>query len=473
MVCRTCLTDAVEKDMSQLSEELKGDKKSYWDIMMFCLNIQVSPDTKLTTKLCDKCFVKILSFHEFKTLALKNDEHLRQLQTHKDFFDIDHIKCEQLSDGYSDNLLCDIEPLDKLECEIKLEKDIEEVPSSGDELLSVIKKIKYEFVSEDCKENNTPMQRSSRNTPVKASSNSECNVVQQEESQHRKKSRCKKVKIRKKKAEKVPEQREKICEECGKAVIDLASHMKQHLPATERERLKCKVCDKTFFTHGARYKHNKVKHLGIKKHCKECGKDVVNLRSHTLTMHMSDSLSYVCVSCGRRFMSKSILELHMLKHSKILPHVCDYCNKAFRYKINLAKHIRQVHDKEKTHLCQVCSKSFFSKYHLQVHLRTHTKEKPFECPDCGKCFSSTTTRNSHRLIHNDDKNYICKLCDMAFKKPSYLRVHMISHTKEKRYFCSYCDVAFGRSDHRNRHERTAHQRPYIKSETALKQTNIQ
>ena len=33
---------------------------------------------------------------------------------------------------------------------------------------------------------------------------------------------------------------------------------------------------------------------------------------------------------------------------------------------------------------------------------------------------------------------------------------MISHTKEKRYQCQFCDVKFGRSDHRRRHEKTAH-----------------
>ncbi|XP_039754545.1 zinc finger protein 624-like isoform X2 [Pararge aegeria] len=428
-VCRICLTEAVERDITQLSEELKGDKKSCWDILLFCLNIQVSPESKLTTKLCVKCFIKIISFHEFKTLALKNNEYLCCLQKRGDkkfnVFEMNNIKCEEMSNGHSDDGICDMEPLGKIE--IKNEHNIEDVPSD-DELLSVIKKIKDEYVTEACKEN--------------------------KESRPKTKSKGKKVRIRKR--DKEPEQREKICEECGKTVVNLFEHMKLHLPAAERKRIQCKVCDKTFASYGARYRHNKIKHLGIKQHCDECGKDVVSLRNHRLVMHSNGNLPHECVPCGRRFISKAKRDLHMVKHTKDRPYVCDMCDKDFRHNIGLLQHKRQVHDKEKTHLCQICSKRFFKKYNLQVHL------------------SSTTIMKNHQMIHSDARNFACDLCDMAFKKPGYLRVHMISHTKEKRYSCTYCDMPFGRSDHRARHERTAHQRPFIQSQNnAPTQLNLQ
>ena len=40
-------------------------------------------------------------------------------------------------------------------------------------------------------------------------------------------------------------------------------------------------------------------------------------------------------------------------------------------------------------------------------------------------------------------------------------MHMISHTKEKRHPCQYCGIKFGRSDHRKRHEYTAHEKNFI------------
>lgn len=50
-VCRICLTQAVERDITQLTEELKGDQKRCWDIMVFCVNIQVGKkNSTLPTK---------------------------------------------------------------------------------------------------------------------------------------------------------------------------------------------------------------------------------------------------------------------------------------------------------------------------------------------------------------------------------------------------------------------------------------
>lgn len=63
-----------------------------------------------------------------------------------------------------------------------------------------------------------------------------------------------------------------MCEECGKTVSDLKAHSYLHLPMSERKRIKCRLCDKTFSSHSARYKHNKIKHLGVKQICTICNK---------------------------------------------------------------------------------------------------------------------------------------------------------------------------------------------------------
>lgn len=40
-VCRTCLTVAVEKDISQLETDLEEEKQSCFEIMLFCLDLKV------------------------------------------------------------------------------------------------------------------------------------------------------------------------------------------------------------------------------------------------------------------------------------------------------------------------------------------------------------------------------------------------------------------------------------------------
>ncbi|CAH2037867.1 unnamed protein product, partial [Iphiclides podalirius] len=263
-------------------------------------------------------------------------------------------------------------------------------------LLSVIKQIKYENASEESKENE----------PVKK-------IVY-------KKKEKRKIKGSSKQGQ--------ICDECGKTVRNLKEHITRHQPINDKKCIKCKMCDKLFSSYSARYRHHKVKHLGIKQHCDICNKDVSSLRVHQLVVHKTEELPYECVPCGRRFISQSTLDMHTTVHTKNRPYECDQCEKKFRNKITMIQHIRQVHDKERSHLCQFCSKSFFKKYHLQIHLRSHTKEKPYECVECKKRFASRSSLKNHQLIHSDVKMFGCTLCDMTFSKPGYLRNHMVSHT---------------------------------------------
>lgn len=116
------------------------------------VHLKVSPESRLTTKLCAKCFIKIISFHEFKTLALKTDAYLRCLENQADYkcdvFEMDNIKCEEMSNNEQSDeydALCEINHLDNTEHQVKNESD--------DEFLIVLKKIKDEYKDEACKEN--------------------------------------------------------------------------------------------------------------------------------------------------------------------------------------------------------------------------------------------------------------------------------------------------------------------------------
>lgn len=107
-------------------------------------------DSKISTKLCLKCFKKILSFHEFKCLALKNDAYLKSVQEEggvkNKVFLTDDIKNELISLDDSLDVTVKEEPKDVLY--LKNEDSAHDY-ESDDEFLSVIKSLKYELDREN------------------------------------------------------------------------------------------------------------------------------------------------------------------------------------------------------------------------------------------------------------------------------------------------------------------------------------
>ncbi|XP_061713728.1 gastrula zinc finger protein XlCGF46.1-like [Cydia pomonella] len=457
--CRTCLKTPANKDISDLEKGTKDDNIKYIDIMLFCLDIKVTEDSKITTNLCNNCFRKIISFYKFKALSQKNDAYLkslhpdlrlvdRKLTVYVDEYGVKHENPLE-TDDYGPSLVecnADIKVEVNVKKENTFELEVEELKGEetvgdanyGDigpfedvvpheEPLSVVQNINHEHFSRTKEKASNRKRQNGTNKKVKL---------------------CKGTNV----------QERQICEECGMSVLDLQAHSISHQPKEERRMLQCKACPKMFVTKGGRHRHYKIAHLGLKSKCDICNKEVISLSIHKLQMHNRSALPFCCVTCARRFVSQQALDMHMIIHTRDLAFECDVCHKKFRSKGHVSRHIRQVHVKEKNHQCEICSKAFFDKNMLQEHLGSHTTERPFQCSECGMSFSTKTTLRKHRIVHSDVKKYHCEYCDMSFKTNSYLKSHMIKHTKEKRYPCQYCDKRFGRSDYRRRHELTAHQK---------------
>ncbi len=67
---------------------------------------------------------------------------------------------------------------------------------------------------------------------------------------------------------------------------------------------------------------------------------------------------YECDNCDKVFKKKEYLRKHIkLKHSKLQSLQCDKCDKHFINKLSLQQHVRQVHP-SKLHFCTFCGSSF-------------------------------------------------------------------------------------------------------------------
>ncbi|XP_063361942.1 zinc finger protein 90-like [Cydia amplana] len=429
-VCRTCLKTPTNKAISDLEKDINEDNKKYFEIMMFCLDIEVTEDSNISKNLCNICYRKIISFYKFKTLSLKNDAYLKSLDPvtsledqkldrsvikHEDPLEIDYF-----GSCVVEECRAEIE----VEIDVKREVSLDNNDVKGEQSLEVFPRdARDEDMLEDVESDKESL-----------------------------KSRVKE-----------PKPEYKICEE-GIRLSNIMEPSVRHRPE-DQQMLPCKVldCPKLFYTERGQKYHYETKHLGMKYKCDICNKEVANLSAHKQQAHNPGLLPHACPTCGRRFVSVSALNSHVIEHTRGNAFECDICEKKFRAKIFLKRHIRDIHNKERKYRCEFCSKGFFRKTACQDHVRKHRNERPFKCGECGKAFVRSTTLNNHRLIHVAEKKFQCDQCHKSFRNAGGLKAHMVTHTKAKPYPCGHCSMSFKRSDHRNRHEFTAHQKKRTKS----------
>uniref|UniRef100_A0A1I8MAP5 Zinc finger protein Xfin n=1 Tax=Musca domestica TaxID=7370 RepID=A0A1I8MAP5_MUSDO len=233
-----------------------------------------------------------------------------------------------------------------------------------------------------------------------------------------------------------------ICHNSYESIRSLIKHSNAEHP--QAEKFTCDKCKETFVVRHHLVKHMKQRHSRKKKplFCEICERDFKYKSS--LEKHMrshNGERPYLCPQCGKTFRSSSNLSEHMTRHAGQATYSCPECPRRFKCGSDLRKH-RATHTNYKPHICDICGFRFSRAYSLLEHKRLHTGERPHKCDQCQKTFAILYHLKRHMRTHTGEKPYKCKYCSKAYAVGGDLTKHLRIHLGEKTYLCNECPMAF-------------------------------
>lgn len=182
--------------------------------------------------------------------------------------------------------------------------------------------------------------------------------------------------------------------------------------------------------------------------CRESFKLRSALEHHMSTYHAKGvEKSYCCHLCQRSFRSKPTLQRHIsAKHIGVKSFQCPFpmCPMAFERNYNLNKHVNVIHGKDSSPFkCTKCPTIFYRSFHLKYHLENeHGQGSLYRCHLCGTTLASKHSLEIHMISkHNGVKPFTCPFatCSKAFAQKFDLIRHVdIHHKQEIAFHCPNC-----------------------------------
>ena len=274
------------------------------------------------------------------------------------------------------------------------------------------------------------------------------------------------------------------CNKTFKRPADLAMHRrKQHNEGTEDCIYKCDICEATFTRkdtlkrHAMLGRHQKPKNYpckqcsvsfesekALKTHnslthssgfaklakCETCNKELINedtLRFHKRNSHPELAIREICYLCQKEFKTKGAVEKHIMKDHN--GYKCLQCGKTFRSDLIHQIHVKKVHEGLVGQKCDYCDYTAINIYHFRVHVRkNHTEKKQFQCSDCNRIFNQKYNLTSHvKSVHQKIKDKKCPHCEATFSRADNLNSHVTSaHGTKENLVCDQCGKHFVRHD---------------------------
>ncbi|XP_058129192.1 zinc finger protein 62 homolog [Anopheles ziemanni] len=346
-ICRFCL------NLDNLTPLSKLAKASFTiqDVEHFT-GIQLSPEAKRLSAICDQCTAVVKNSVTFRTNCLKYDIFFKELFSSEN-------KWNLMEDNSSEQSIEFLEdPKNSIET-VLIKGEIDELVTISDE-------------DEDNKNTEEiPKPIDGRESETNATV---ANVPT--------------------KKKKIFRHKPQLCGVCGKFIVNLTAHSRNH---DKEKRYSCPQCP-------------------VKM------SNETNLKRHIDTVH-EKKIIINCEVCAIGFTHKNTYLSHMMsRHGIGKTYECEICNKQFKYYSTYNSHVNTWHKRVREFACLTCGMKFKARVDLKKHQRVHSSDKPYACERCPKRFKSSYARKIHQTTH-DGVRFKCTMCEKSYSYKSLLSIH--------------------------------------------------
>ncbi|XP_039449954.1 zinc finger protein 883-like isoform X1 [Culex pipiens pallens] len=219
------------------------------------------------------------------------------------------------------------------------------------------------------------------------------------------------------------------CPDCDKRFEvrnSYTSHLRQHL-AMKQERYKCKICELSFRTSSELKRHDRAH----ENHKSKLSNDPFASICPEATMKEENGI-FKCSACEKTFEQRRAALRHLMRHGyvkrdrvqcKLCPMLQTFVNKTY-----LEKH-RVEHESSK----DVSASGSSSEKESDSDDLSQDGASEFKCTDCNKTFREKRLLNRHIRRHEaiKESKFPCKLCDVRCGSKRELITHEEMHARKQ------------------------------------------
>lgn len=267
------------------------------------------------------------------------------------------------------------------------------------------------------------------------------------------------------------------CEYCSKMVqskTKLIEHFdEQHSIISTSKAVPCPECSKLFFNKNNLNYHLKKSHLelkcdrcnkifrsktGVSLHQKRClPKKTFDKYSKPITGSDPNPKTESLHECNKKInLLKHMTQVHLKKKFQLQPktappkYVCLICNQSFKTLLTLCNHKDRRHKNKRTFKCQMCNVKFTVEKLYQKHLKkskcVKTEHQQYQCTICPKIYSRNTNLKKHvKQMHlYENEHFSCDVCDRSFNTKRSILSHLLKGDHRTTFQCEFCLAIFKR-----------------------------